>query len=96
MRGQPTCTVIADDGHRFRRIAYATWYLNVRWARQLETRAQHLRARPLNEALPHGAGEDERSIVQMTHLRENHHRFKHGSYAARRNYVGEIKVIGRT
>ena len=53
---QPTRAVIADNCHRLRSVVYAAWYLNVLGFRQLETRTQHVRARPFDEAFARGAG----------------------------------------
>jgi hypothetical protein len=49
---QPTRAMIADNSHGLYGGVYAARYLNILGFRQLETRTQHLRARPFNEALP--------------------------------------------
>jgi len=81
LRSQPTGVVLPDNGHRLCGVVHAARYLHILGARQLESGAQHLCARPFNQATPHRTCENKRGVVEMTHLQElpDHHRFQQRS-----------------
>src|SRR6476660_10313549 len=84
----PPFMEIAHNGDRFIRRLDAHRNLQVFRIGERQPGVEHADLRPVDEALPHLAYENERHVVHMSNLEQlpNHERLEHGADPARYNH----------